>query len=600
MKRIAVSLFLLLSFIYPVSAEVVTGPSDWSKECPAIIDETPNIAQPKITGFLFNGTNQNFVKIREDGKGLELQARNTIGCYVEPSLVDISGRLWQVGVINRDLQGFYWKNSAGVSWRLELSNDGNFFITGSSNPYYATGNKFIFESLPLIKGDPSVLNCKLTDYIARKTFRFDFPISDKRISPVGAPKVLIVVADFEDSQYMGSPRPLVEKILNPEKVKEFFYANSYGQLGFDFTIYPTVVRSSILYKDARPVRSDSSYKVKYEVIGKIPKDVWKIRYESIFVLGYGVPEIFGAWAAGSEVPLDSVSYPFFNPGFSWSGIYNEADNERLPSWKIFAHELGHLLGFIDLGATEDPENYWRGRTPGPFDLMGQSPGKANEFLGWNRWLVGWISDQEVICISEFKETTTIRLNSISIAKAKKRMLVIKTSPSTAIIIEVRRKGIFDNLGKNEGVLVYSININNVYKPKDFPITILSRESDSVKRPYSPSFQDIDRFLEATLNPGQYIDTGEFLIQSLSYDGDEDEIEISIGEDRVKRLKAIADKLIEAEAKAKAEAEAKAKAEAEAKAKAEATKKKTIKCTNGKKTKKVKGANPQCPKGYKKK
>ena len=57
---------------------------------------------------------------------------------------------------------------------------------------------------------------------------------------------------------------------------------------------------------------------------------------------------------------------------------------------------------------------------------------------------------------------------------------------------------------------------------------------------------------------------------------------------------------EAEAKAKAEAEAKAKAEAEAKAKAEATKEKTITCIKGKLTKKIKGTNPKCPTGYKKK
>ena len=52
--------------------------------------------------------------------------------------------------------------------------------------------------------------------------------------------------------------------------------------------------------------------------------------------------------------------------------------------------------------------------------------------------------------------------------------------------------------------------------------------------------------------------------------------------------------------AKAEAEAKAKAEAEAKAKAEATKEKTITCIKGKLTKKIKGTNPKCPTGYKKK
>jgi hypothetical protein len=67
-----------------------------------------------------------------------------------------------------------------------------------------------------------------------------------------------------------------------------------------------------------------------------------------------------------------------------------------------------------------------------------------------------------------------------------------------------------------------------------------------------------------------------------------------------KAKQEADAKAKAEADAKAEAEAKVKAESEAKAKAKATKKKTITCTDGKKNKKVKGANPKCPKGYKKK
>lgn len=71
-------------------------------------------------------------------------------------------------------------------------------------------------------------------------------------------------------------------------------------------------------------------------------------------------------------------------------------------------------------------------------------------------------------------------------------------------------------------------------------------------------------------------------------------------DQAEQIRVAAELKAKQQADAKAKAEADAKAESEAKAKAEATKKKTITCTNGKKTKKVDGANPKCPKGYKKK
>ena len=145
------------------------------------------------------------------------------------------------------------------------------------------------------------------------------------------------------------------------------------------------------------------------------------------------------------------------------------------------------------------------------------------------------------------------------------------------------------LFRSEGILAYSINIENVYKPKDFPVKILARESDSLRRPFSPSYEDIDRFLEATLNPGQFVDTGDYLIESLSYDGNKDEVLVSFGEARVERFRTIS-------IATQAEAEAKAKAEAEARAKGI---KKSITCSKGKKVKVISGKKPKCPKGYKK-
>ena len=57
---------------------------------------------------------------------------------------------------------------------------------------------------------------------------------------------------------------------------------------------------------------------------------------------------------------------------------------------------------------------------------------------------------------------------------------------------------------------------------------------------------------------------------------------------------------DSKARGKAAAESQAEAEAQAEAQAQSAKKKTITCTKGKVTKKIKGINPKCPKGYKKK
>jgi len=602
-------------------ADIKSPATNRKFDCPITTDATPKEPTPLALGFLFNATGQVFSRVSEDDGGVARNGMPLVGCYVETGLYEDSGSTWQIGIIGRDLNGFYWKNGAGVSWRLTLSPQGNELLTDQSNPYYKDGNKFVLLSLPTYEASPKVRSCKISTGGRQKSVSIDFPISSKRISPLGSPKVLLVVADFADSPYLGKPEDLINKIFEPTQTRDFFLANSYGKLAFDFSIFPNTIRTEIRYSDARPIGSSSQYKVKYDVISKLPKSVWKEKFDSIVVLGYGVPEVFGAWAAGQETPLSGVPYDFYNPGFAWSGIYNEVDQKRLQSWKIFAHELGHLLGLIDLGATQVPDNYWKGGTPGPFDLMGQSPGVANEFFGWHRWLLGWINDDQVLCLDGKQDQVKFEISSLSRPTQGFKIAVIPISEFEVLVIESRRQGIYDRLGVNEGILVYRIDIRNAYHPTLQPLKIIARESDRLKRAFSPDFMDIDRYLEATLNPSQYVNSDGFTIESVSSINGVDSIEVFSGNKALNRVatlneqKLAAEAKAEAEAKAKAEAEAKAKAEAEAKAKAEAEirakqeteaklaaqkKKITITCVKGKLTKKVTAVNPKCPKGYKKK
>jgi M6 family metalloprotease-like protein len=635
--RIALRVFLSMALILgeivafgtskEAAADIGNQATAIKFECPSVTDTNPESTTPVALGFIFDATKQVFSRVDNQSKDVTQKALPLVGCYVETSLYENSGSTWQIGIIGRDANGYFWKNGAGVSWRLKISPSGNELITDESNPYYKDGNKFILQSEPSFESSQSVRSCKIGTGGRQKSVSIDFPISKKRISPIGSPKVLLVVTDFVDSPYLGRPADLVNKIFEPAETYDFFFTNSYGKLKFDFSIFPNTIRSEIRYSDARPIRSSFQYRVPYDAISKLPKSVWSETYDSIVVLGYGVPEVFGAWAAIQEVPLAGIPYNFYNPGFAWSGIYSEANQKQSPSWKIFAHELGHLLGLIDLGATEVPDNYWKGGTPGPFDLMGQSPGAANEFFGWHKWLLGWINDDQVLCLDGKQDRVKFEISSLSRSTQGYKIAVIPVSKHEVLVIESRRQGIYDALGVNEGVLVYRIDIRNQYHPTLQPLKIVSRESDLSKRPFSQDFLDIDRYLQATLNPSQYVSSDGFLIESLSNFNSVDSIEVFYGKEAIDRIaliksaeelkakqeadakaeaeakvKAEAEAKVkaEAEAKAKAEAEAKAKAEAEAKAKSEAIKKKTITCTNGKITKKVIGTNPKCPKGYKKK
>lgn len=600
----ALSIFLVL----PSSADISNKTSGQKFDCLRYVNSQPNIDLPSVIGFLFTGTNQKFVRVDDSSGQLADRKLPLVGCYVEPNLYQDSSSTWQIGVIEQDSQGLLWRNGAGVTWRLALSDDKKSLLTDRSNPYYENGNKFVFDSGRTFEVSESVKKCKISRQGIQPTVSIDFPISSKRIRPIGSPKVLLAVTDFSDSPFEGDPRDLINKVFDPVETRKFFLANSYGLLDFQFTIYPKTIRSEIMYSDARPVRSRYSYQVPYDAISKLPASVWSEKYDSVVILGYGKPEVFGAWASGQESPLAGVPYDFYNPGFAWLGIYEEKDQARLPSWKIFAHELGHLLGLIDLGATQVPDNYWKGGTPGPFDLMGQSPGRANELFGWHRWLLGWIRDDQVICIDLVKSESEVELTSLSRPSKGVKIAVVPVSTNEVLVIESRREGIYDNLAENEGVLVYRIDIRNQYHPTLQPITIIAKKSELLSRPFSPELQDIDRYLQATLRNSDFVESDGVLIESQGNSSGRDFVKIYTNAAADARRVQIDLLRIESQAKAAAEAEAKAKAAAEAEAEAKAAalasaaknKKTIITCIKGKLTKKVTAVNPKCPKGYKKK
>jgi len=590
-----VSLFLTLS---AAKAEPRKLPS-WGAACPDVVDTTPTLSQPRIKGFNFNG--QSFSRLVSNGTAPVSNSAPLVGCYVELSQIASDKGGWQIGVINRDSRGFYWKNAAQVSWRLQEAKDGKSLITDESNPYFKQAKEFTFFQDAGTKG-----TCKLKDVYQQST-RLGFDRNDQRITPIGSPKNIIVVIDFPDLPFTGDPKKLVDSTLGPQLVRDFYISNSYGKLNLQFETFGKVIRTKEPSTSYLPDSQGSFYvngawqdqRLTAEILNEAQKSVDLLGYQSVSILvsgGGGMGGYYGTAAPGGNFKVGNGVVR--NTTVMGVGIGNI--DSFVPSWKVLAHELGHLLGFIDLYL---PGSGNTTKSPGPFDLMGNTVGNANDFLGWNRWIQGWLDDNSVVCDLNFPTRNEITLNAIS-SDTGTRMYVTPLSPTKALVIEYRTESINDRLKGEDGLLAYVVDLQ--VRSLAGPIKILQSDGDIP----SAWKTDTDLYATATIEPGQVLTFENMVIKNTKQSKTTASFVIELAPDAEKALAtAKAEREQQAEVEAKAEAEFQAqqilaskKVEPTATPTATPTAAKkliSITCVKGKVVKKVTAVAPKCPTGYKK-
>jgi M6 family metalloprotease-like protein len=115
--------------------------------------------------------------------------------------------------------------------------------------------------------------------------------------------------------------------------------------------------------------------------------------------------------------------------------------------RVADHEFIHTLGIPDI--YDDP-------TVGTWDpeaaALNGGPPPGTHMLGWHKWRLGWLDPTQLTCLSapgQIEETLTPIATS-----GGKKLVVVPTSPSTAYVIEGRRRIGYDSGICEEGVLVY--------------------------------------------------------------------------------------------------------------------------------------------------
>ena len=582
--------------------------SNWLASCPEVVDATPQLPTPK-TILLRSPTGQEFKLLSKDSVEFVKEPQGIIGCYVYEEYV-INPNLspaWQIGALNRDLNGYYFKNQAGVTWRLTLNTQTLVLETEPGSLYYKQGGGFRLD-IDYIRAT----DCKVKDYFV-SGLRLGFPRDTDRVPQLGVTKNLILVVDFPDAVLTERLDSVIDNVLAPRVVENFFFQSSNGKLRPTFTTFPQVIRLDSLEKSFAPNSSGGFFVDGVQQDQRLIFEAIKIARTKGSLDGYSSINIFAPTAnslgyyggAHINLPLDVGDKMIYNSQLIGGTIGTVKSD--VPSWKVFAHEYGHLLGMYD---------YY---IPGT-GSSGKSPGQFDHF-GFQRWVQGWFEDTDVDC--DFTPNSSVihtlsPLNQVS----GKRLYVHPLDGTTALVVEFRTESEFDPLKGNDGLLVYLINMKVASLMG--PISIQPSEQDLMLNPRD----DVERYSTAPLSTGQSVLVKDLVIVADAVGKDQASFRVFTKAEFL--IKQEADAKTTAEIKAKQEAEAKvavelkAKQEAEAKAalekaaadkinadakaeaarilaaaKAAAAKKKTtITCVKGKLTKKVTAVKPKCPAGYK--
>jgi M6 family metalloprotease-like protein len=277
-----------------------------------------------------------------------------------------------------------------------------------------------------------------------------FPRINGRARSTGDVRVTVLFVDFSDAVATRTPES-VFSIISPG-AEQYYDAVSYGRMHLSFDPHFAWLHMS------KPTNEYSWDALTFDLHKAYIQ-------EAVDLAGPGL-DVSASESILVVANPDATGIPFgptlvANPGDGVVAGGKRFDNavtsgHDLLFWGSywFNHEFGHAMSLVDLYDFAVPTNPEQFHFVGDFSMMGNIAGLGREYLGWERWLLGWVADDQVLCAE--KGHTAAMLTPVEAAGGKK-LVVVPTGATTAVVVENRRNAGYDSALPNQGLLVYFID-----------------------------------------------------------------------------------------------------------------------------------------------
>ena len=206
---------------------------------------------------------------------------------------------------------------------------------------------------------------------------------------------LFLCVDFPNRRAEASPHPdphWMYDLLAGDGLR-LYEAMSFGRLR---------MKVELLDRWVTMPKNDADYGMERVISWETHRAYIKDAFDAAGDVDFGAYDIvYIAAAEGSAVPysptMAAKSWPVRAKNGTGCGLVVTFGADMFfRRGKLFCHETGHLLGLPDLYLYDVPEGVRDCFAHcGPFDLMGLIEGSAPDYLGYHKWRLGWIDDEQV-------------------------------------------------------------------------------------------------------------------------------------------------------------------------------------------------------------
>jgi len=286
-----------------------------------------------------------------------------------------------------------------------------------------------------ISGNDSLLpvdSCRLLDS-SGNNFHLGFPITPI-IKDLSRIRIFAIPFEFTDSYDFRISFEQTNKMFG--SISDYFLKESYGRTRLEFTI-PQISgspgRIGALSLDVQA--KDSPLTKKFttldfttfitQLLAKTPRS-WNLEnYDAIVLYSqdFRTFNFLGgqAWRGTKNSQLGQV--PFDSPSGMISSLVFASG---IPT--VLIHELGHsLFGLIDLYDQRGGQSFAQG-----WGLMASAYSGELNLRGWEKWLAGWLNDDDIRCS---KLETSHYLEFISSGSKTPKLIIHPLSNQRAVVIE---------------------------------------------------------------------------------------------------------------------------------------------------------------------
>jgi M6 family metalloprotease-like protein len=367
--------------------------------------------------------------------------------------------------------------------------------------------------------------CHITDIRAKKgqiqrTALVGFPRPDTLL----APRILVVPFWFTDGQ---APTSSIGATLGALRgATHYFKEVSWGKVAPIVETAPESLWLQIprtaadLYMDKdSPGPLSGEVKPIQSILDFATPELRLDDYDIVYLVGS--PTLMH-WASAA-MEIDAGEWPHVGPGGTVKRAVIMTHNHS--DTFLAAHELGHAwLNLNDLYAMQTGVSDFVGLNR--FDLMygaGLNQYNANDMTIWNKYLAGWVEQNQLRCVTE-PGTTTHFVSTNSITTDQAKAVAVKISETKVLMIDTWRKSEF-NLCCNE-TIAYVVDSSRIHGAGPY------RLQGSMKSPGDQVMLDeshLSTKSEWTILPNEVLTISKVTIRLVKSDDSGALIELVVGE-----------------------------------------------------------------------